>query len=164
LENKKIYFKEEQIFFISLIPALIIIFTLTVLYFFEIGDEEKKITLIPYIFGISIFMFIILLTYNLKIIVDNNFIRLSFGIGIIKKKIPLNDINLDEIKVINIPWYYGIGMRFTKLGTIFNTKQGKGIHLKLKNNQKSFIIVLNKINELKKILLNNKQRTYGNNV
>lgn len=165
MENKKIYFKEKQIFYISLIPALIIIGVLSIFYFFEIGNEDKKITLIPYLFGVSIFIFIILSSYNLKVLINNNYIYLSFGIGIIKKKISVKSIDINKIEVINIPWYYGIGMRFSNIGIIFNTKQGKGIRLKMESNEKSFIIVSKKIEEIKEAILKiNRESTYGNTV
>jgi hypothetical protein len=163
MENKKIYFKEKQIFYISLIPALIIIGILSFFYFLEIGNEDKKITLAPYLFGVNLFIFIVLVSYNLKILITKNHIYLSFGIGIIKKKISVKDIDINKFEIINIHWCFGIGMRLSNIGTIFNTKQGKGIRLKMKSNEKSFIIVSKRIEEIRETILKiNKENTFDN--
>ena len=148
--NKKYLFKEKQIFYWALIPVIFTLVLINIFYFFQIGSKKMNFT--NYLLLSSLFLIILLLFYCLNIIISKNYISFSFGIGIFKKKILLNNIELNNIQYINIPMKYGIGLRYSKKGVIYNTKPGKGIILHLKKSKTNYIIVSNKINEIKTLL------------
>jgi hypothetical protein len=157
--KNKVLFNDRQIFYFSIIPALLCFVMLTVFYVLEIGEGAKKVTLVPYLFGISVFLFVVLISYSLNIKIDNQFLYITFGLGLIHKKIAIESIEVQK-EFVNVRWYYGVGLRFSNFGTIYNVKTGEGIRLKLKNKKKFYIIVSDRNIEIKETLLciqNNKK-------
>lgn len=63
--------------------------------------------------------------------IDAESITISFGIGLIKKKINL--ANIESVREVENPWYWGWGIRMIPNGTLHNISGSKGIELKFKN-------------------------------
>lgn len=85
------------------------------------------------------FVFIILgiclvLFAALTITIETDFIEIRFGIGIIRKKFLLKDI--ESYRVVKNPWYYGWGIRLTPHGWLFNVSGFYAIELKMKSGKK----------------------------
>lgn len=133
---EKIYYKEKQIFYISIIPALLIILLLIYAEVFNLGS--KPMPLFATIISVVIFLSIILLTYNMVITISKSNIIVKFGIGILRKVIKIDEIDINNIKKVNIKWYNGMGIRIIKDGFLYNTKQGYGVFFTTKT--KSFIL------------------------
>lgn len=68
------------------------------------------------IFGTAII--ILLLFYQLTVSVYKDKVVLSYGIGIIKFTKKIDKIN--ELRAIRTPWYWGLGIRFTPNGWLYN--------------------------------------------
>ena len=74
----------------------------------------EPFTLIP-----LIVMFILLVLFStLTVRVGGGAITVQFGVGVIRKRIQLSDVET-YAKVRN-PWYYGLGIRYTPRGWLYN--------------------------------------------
>lgn len=81
--------------------------------------------------------------------IDAESITISFGIGLIKKKINLD--NIKSVTGVQNPWYWGWGIRIIPNGTLYNISGCKGIELKFKNSDKIIRIESKDPETLKKI-------------
>lgn len=85
---------------------------------------------------VCLFTFLILLIslvlfYKLTVIVNDKYIKVIFGIGLIKKGILLNDIK--SCKVVKNRWWYGFGIRLLRQGWLFNISGLDAIEILMKN-------------------------------
>ena len=147
-KNKQVLYFENQYFSILIVLLLLASLTLIILNVLNIGTKP-----IPTLYGIFIQLFfwlIIVLFYRLSMTITKDYIFLKFGIGLIKKRIKIPDIDRNKIERYYIPWYYGMGIRLLKNGVIFNTSFGKSIKLIVKN--KTLIIGTKNYSEIKKII------------
>jgi len=55
---------------------------------------------------------------SLTVTVDDQVIKVQFGVGVYRKIIPLKEI--ESYAVVKNPWYYGWGIRYTPRGWLFN--------------------------------------------
>ena len=72
--------------------------------------------------GIGVFMVLILLLAlfgTLTVEIGDGALTFAFGIGLIRKRIPLSDI--ESCVITRIPWYYGWGIRYTPQGWLYRT-------------------------------------------
>ncbi|WP_299430329.1 hypothetical protein [uncultured Maribacter sp.] len=135
------YHKSIIVIFMSLLILTALLFIL------KMGSPGKLLTLNSFLFFQFICIMILGLFYKMEIKIIDNILSISFGIGLIQKKINLFNIKEDSIKIKNIPFYYGTGIRFTKHGTLYNTSSGKAVSFTLKEN-KRFLIGSNNTSEL----------------
>jgi hypothetical protein len=116
---------------------VIIIFILMIigiyyLYSNHLGDNP--VPLISMILFNSIFIFILSLFYGLKITLTDEVLIISFGIGLIRKRIKLEKIKTTE--VVRNPWYYGLGIRIIPKGILYNVHGLNAVELTFKNERK----------------------------
>ena len=71
---------------------------------------------------------------TLTVLVDSDFIEIRFGIGIIRKKFYLKDI--ETYKVVKNPWFYGWGIHFTPNGLLYNISGSLAVEITMKNGKK----------------------------
>ena len=67
---------------------------------------------------------------TLTVTVDEQMIKLQFGLGVIRKSFPLKDI--EAYRLVENPWYYGWGIRYTPRGWLFNVSGFSAIELQMK--------------------------------
>ena len=151
MKSKNLKYQETQNALWITIPMLVIIIFLILSYLFQWGDSP--IPLSATITTSLIIVGIILLFFKLTLTIDDVNIKVSFGIGLIKKSIALKDINLQTTEELKTPWNFGIGMRVTKYGLLYNTKPGVAIRLNYKNSEKAFLVGTDNFDKIKKILL-----------
>ncbi len=151
MQNQKIKYQETQIANWIVITMMLFLFFLILSYLFQWGDNT--IPLSATVLTSLVFVVITLLFFRLTLTIDENIITASFGIGLIKKSIELKDLNIQETEEIKTPWYYGIGIRITPYGILYNTKPGMAIKLKYKNSEKAFLVGTENFEEIKKVLL-----------
>ncbi|WP_299214969.1 hypothetical protein [uncultured Dokdonia sp.] len=82
----------------------------------------------------------ILILYNMTITIDTEMARVQFGIGWLKREIPIRDLDLTTAEIVHLPWYVGIGYRFNMRGTFFNTRPGPALFIKTKNRNTEFFV------------------------
>ena len=150
MNNQNVKYQETQNAFWLTIPMLVIIFFLILSYVNQWGDDPIPIT--ATILTSLVFVIVILLFFKLTITITETNITAAFGFGLIKKSIELENINLQLLEEIKTPWYYGIGIRITPYGVLYNTKPGMALRLKYKNSEKEFLIGTENIEEIKKVL------------
>ncbi len=81
------------------------------------------------VFGVLIVC--IVLFSVLTVIVNDNFIEVRFGPGVIGKKFRLDDISL--CRFVRNHWWYGWGIRIIPKGWLFNVSGLDAIELSIKN-------------------------------
>jgi hypothetical protein len=72
----------------------------------------------------------------------------SFGIGLIRKSIPLKRIK--AVNAVKSPWYYGWGIRIIPNGVLYNIRGQDGVELKFKDTERIIRIGTKDSSNLKK--------------
>jgi hypothetical protein len=120
-----IEYKEVQfgwLIFALLLPALAII---TYLFLTEAGS--RPLGPIEYMVICLITLFIYLLFYRLTTTISADRLSVSFGIGLIRKRIKFSRIK--TVTVVKNPWYYGWGIRNIPNGMLYNMSGSDGVEL-----------------------------------
>jgi len=102
---------------------------LTYLYVNDMGD--RPIGTNGYITITLALIVVCLLFYGLTTSITSDAIVISFGIGLIRKKIQIERIT--SVVTVETPWYYGWGIRIIPKGTLYNISGIDGVELKFNN-------------------------------
>lgn len=143
-------YKEEQFGWAMNVWILILPFLMLLFYLLEIGD--KPMPLFVLIVSVVFFLIIFLLFFKLTITVNDSNIVISFGVGIIRKKVSLGDIN--EVKRVKTNWYNGWGIRKIKNGMLYNIQGFNAIELSFKNKKSILRIGISSSSDLDKEIRN----------
>lgn len=100
--------------------------------------KNKQIPWLLLIIVSFLFLFALLSFYKLTITITKETIKATFGIGIIKRSLNIKAIDYNSIEKIKIPALYGIGIRLTPYGWLYNVSVGHAI--KIKSNTKTFLV------------------------
>ena len=68
-----------------------------------------------------------LLFYNLTVEIDATHLTFRFGIGLIRKRVPLAEI--DEAKPVRNSWWYGWGIHRTPHGWLYNVSGREAVEI-----------------------------------
>ncbi|QMU28068.1 hypothetical protein [Adhaeribacter radiodurans] len=109
--------------FVFVVPIQLL---LTYLYLNNMGDRPMDIN--SYTIITLILVLVCLLFFGLTTTITSDLIVVSFGIGLIKKKIKLKRIM--AVDIVQSPWYYGWGIRLIPNGTLYNMSGTDGVELK----------------------------------
>lgn len=107
-----------------------------VLYFLELGTDPMPLSIA--IVFVSFSFVILLLFYKLSVSIDAKNLIISFGVGIICKKILLSDIA--SVKKTKTKCYNGWGIRFIKKGKLYNIQGFNAVELTFKNKPRRVLI------------------------
>jgi hypothetical protein len=143
-------YKEEQFGWAMNVWILILPFLMLLFYLLEIGD--KPMPLFVLIVSVVFFLIIFLLFFKLTVAVNDSNIVISFGVGIIRKKVSLGDIN--EVKRVKTNWYNGWGIRKIKNGMLYNIQGFNAIELSFKNKKSILRIGISSSSDLDKEIRN----------
>ena len=84
---------------------------------------------------VSIILLVCLvLFYKLGITIEDETLRASFGLGIIRKKVRLAEIL--ECEPIRIRWWYGWGIHLTPYGCLYNVSGFDAVAITLRDGRK----------------------------
>jgi hypothetical protein len=72
--------------------------------------------------------------YKLAITIDDKTLAWSFGVGIIRKKVPIAQIA--HCEPIRIRWWYGWGIHLTPYGWLYNVAGWETVVVRLRNGRK----------------------------
>jgi len=97
--------------------------------FASIGKNDQVIW--PVIVILSL---VALLFHSLNIDVNRNAVNWSFGPGFWKKSISIASIH--TVKIVEIKWYYGLGIRLMPSGWLYTVSGTSAIELELKDGSK----------------------------
>ncbi len=143
-------YKEEQFGWAMNVWILILPFLMLLFYLLEIGD--KPMPLFVLIVSVVFFLIIFLLFFKLTVAVNDSNIVISFGVGIIRKKVSLGDIK--EVKRVKTNWYNGWGIRKIKNGMLYNIQGFNAIELSFKNKKSILRIGISSSSDLDKEIRN----------
>lgn len=129
-------YEESQIGWMFIGFGLFVILIVFVLFIFQLGN--KPIPLLFAVFMLLFFLLFLLLFYRLAVIVTNDFVTIKFGIGVIKKRVLIKDI--ESVTKARSKWYEGWGIRFVKSGTLYNIQGLNTIELNLNNKSGKVLI------------------------
>lgn len=101
---------------------------------------DNPLPFIPFVFITVFFIVLCSLFYKLTVELDGSTLKLTFGIGLIKFK--FNTAELEHIEIIKTPWYYGLGIRVTPKGTLYNIQGSKAVMIKFRSKGKSKSILV----------------------
>jgi hypothetical protein len=76
----------------------------------------------------------LVLFYKLKITIERETLCASFGLGIIRKRVPMAEIAGCEL--IRIRWWYGWGIHLTPYGWLYNVSGLDAVAITLRNGRK----------------------------
>lgn len=108
--------------FIFIVPIHALI---TYLYLNHLGN--RPIETGGFIVISASFMIIYFLFYELTTRITSDIIIVSFGAGLIRKKIFLK--NIQTVSRVKSPWYHGWGMRIIPGGTLYNISGDDAVEL-----------------------------------
>jgi hypothetical protein len=107
---------------------------MTYLYVNNIGDRPMSTSIYAVITVTLTLTY--LLFYGLTTKVTTEKIIVSFGPGIIKKRIELKAVK--TVDTVKSPWYYGWGIRIIPNGVLYNISGSDGVELRF-NDRKGII-------------------------
>ena len=131
---------------------LILPFLMLLFYLLEIGDKPMPLFIL--IISVVFFLIIFLLFFKLTISVNDKFIVISFGVGLIRKKVDLSDVK--EVKRVKTNWYNGWGIRKIKNGMLYNIQGFHAIELSFKSKKSILQIGTSSSSDLDKEIRNKK--------
>ena len=140
------HFKEFQQGVFIYISLLLVAVLLVGIYFVPQEHVEGRENL--WMVFALVCLIVMTLFYGLKTEVNDDHIILKFGIGIIKKRIALN--NIERVSVVRNKWYYGLGIRFYGKGWLWNIRGLDAVELKFKESNWKFRIGTSRPNDLEK--------------
>ncbi len=135
-------FQPGWILFVLIIPVQLLI---TYLYFNGLGDKPLDTNSFKIISLLN--MLTCLFFYGLTTRITTDKITVSFGIGIVRKRILINRIK--SVEIVRNPWYYGWGIRFIPKGMLYNIGGLDGVELKFKDTNRVIRIGTKGANALK---------------
>ena len=92
--------------------------------------NESSAVLIP--IGVaSVFVVCLFLFHSLTVKVSRDYIILRFGIGLIRKRFSVIDVQ--DAAIIRNRWYYGWGVKLTPHGWLYNVSGFDAVEIQLKN-------------------------------
>ena len=89
----------------------------------------------PFALAALIVLLVVLKFFSrLTVTVDDQVIKIQFGLGVFPKIFQLKDI--ESYAVVKNPWYYGWGIRYTPRGWLFNVSGFSAIELQMNNGKR----------------------------
>jgi len=105
-----------------------------------------------FVFGtITTFAVLLMLFSSITVLIFGDTLEVRFGLGLIRKKFSLAEIESCQ-KVVN-PWWYGWGIHITPDGWLYNVSGRKAVEVKTKNGRK-YRIGTDEPEELERVLHN----------
>ena len=76
----------------------------------------------------------LVLFYSLTVVIWEDELKVRFGLGLIRKRFKLNEI--ESCQVIKNPWYYGWGIRLTPHGMLFRVSGLRAVQIKFRTGKR----------------------------
>lgn len=146
-------YKQSQFGWIVISLFTILVVFLSLAYAFQWGGNPLPFNV--FLLMITVLIILVLLLYKLTVQVNSATLRLTYGIGLINLTFEIEE--LEETKVIQVPWYYGVGIRITPKGMLYSIHGLKVLQLKYnsKGKSKSLMVGTAEPELLKKVLEHN---------
>lgn len=125
-------YKKSQIGWVALLIFALVIILPYLVYANQWGNNPLPST--PFLVLASIFVVICFMFYKLKVELSSSTLKLTYGIGLIRIKLKIDE--LEQAEIIKIPWYYGLGIRLTPKGMLYNIQGAKAVSIEYTSNGK----------------------------
>ena len=128
---------------------------LVVAYATQWGDNP--IPLVPFLLIAALFVVVYMLFYKLTLKIRGSHLRVIYGIGIIKIVFKIDE--LLAVEPIKTPWWYGLGIRITPKGMLYNIHGLKAVRIEYisKGKEKSVMVGTAEPEKLTRVL----KETFG---
>lgn len=93
-----------------------------------------------------------LLVYNLTLTITEEYAFAKFGIGLLKRKVFLKDLDISLAEITSLPLLAGVGYRYGSRGLFLNTRPGPALFIPAKNGGKHFFVGTKNGEEILEIL------------
>jgi len=120
-------YQNSQIGTLLLVLYSIVIVILAVLALFT---QLRRVAMT----GLLVMTVVVVLFSRLTVKIKEEMVELRFGLGILRKRYLLRDI--EACQVVNNPWYYGWGIRYTPQGWLYAVSGLTAVELQMKNGKK----------------------------
>lgn len=127
------YYKKSQVGWVIMGIFTPVILFLYLAYANQWGNNP--LPFVPFLLFTGLLIIICSLFYKLTIELDESTLKLTYGIGLIRIKLKIDE--LEHIEIIKNPWYYGLGIRITPKGMLYNIQGSKAVNIKYMGNGKS---------------------------
>ena len=131
----QVFYKKRQTGWLMILLFFpIIVFFMYIIYHQEVLGKPFGNNSGPSImyFGFVIFFLIVLSLFShLTVTGYTNYLKIAFGIGLIRKKFYFKDIK--ECSIQKSPWYYGWGIRKIPQGWLYNVSGSWSVQLNMKD-------------------------------
>src|ERR1043166_7808990 len=135
--------KQFGLLFVIVMLLTAALFCVVTIYLpMELEPDRKKLLLLP----AGIVLLVTLLFKDLTVTVDELSFTVSFGVGLIKKKIPLADIV--SCKKVRNKWYWGYGIRYGRGFILYNISGLDAVELEVKGKKRKVRIGTDEPDEL----------------
>jgi hypothetical protein len=88
---------------------------------------NHPITFGPFVALSGLFILIAALFFKLTVEVEDSVIRVIYGIGLIRIMFRIDQ--LESVETLRTPWYYGLGIRVTPQGMLYNIHGTKAVRV-----------------------------------
>ena len=139
----------------KLLTSVLILVAISIITVFILNSGKNPLPWFIMTAIIVLFILIILSFYKLTITIDEEKIEAKFGIGFLKRSLKIKDINYESIEKIKVPALYGIGIRLTPHGLLYNVKTGSAI--KIKSSSKTFFVGTEDFEKINSVLIDLKK-------
>lgn len=136
----KLYKKTQYAYWLYTITTILIILQVILCCVLDFGKNSHLPAVLTSFTISSLFLIISLIFGSLTIEITETKISAYFNFKIFKQEITFSEIDYSTIKVFKPPFIYGIGLRLTPKGTLYNVKFGKAIWLQSKSSSKTFFV------------------------
>ena len=143
----KAYFERQMLWEILVLFVGYIIW-MTFAYLYQWGNNP--LTLGSYSVTLFCMMLPLSLFYEMHTYIDDAHLKVSFGVGLIKKKIALSDIY--SVSIVKLKWYHGTGIRFQSHGMLYRARFTDAVELRLKGSNRTIQIGSKDVEQLKQAI------------
>lgn len=140
-----IHYRNFQFGWFIVCVFVIVIAFMTLSYIYQWGSNPLDIY--GYVFLTTLFGLIILSFCGLTVTVDEEYIRIKFGIGLFSKKIRLSLIR--SVEIVRYPVFAGYGIRILPKGILYNVSGRYAVEIKLTGKRDVIMIGTNDKDNLK---------------
>jgi hypothetical protein len=119
-------FQSAIVILIFVIPVELL---MTWLFLSQAGDNPMM--LLSFAGMSTACVLVSVLFYGMTTTIEDNVLRISYGIGVIRKTILLSEVK--TVHVITTPWYHGWGIRVIPNGMLYNIRGLLGVELSFRD-------------------------------
>ena len=148
ISSQSSVYREFQ--FSWLLTGILIPVYLLITYFYITGLGDRPSPTNGFLMLSGLFVFLFLLFYRMTTVVDKGEIKVSFGVGLIRKKIRVSDVK--SVQSVTNPWYYGYGIRMVPNGWLYNVSGPHAVELQFYDRKRVVMVGTKRPAELRNLI------------